>query len=190
MQRLIKFLNPLALLQAIFTMIATVFRGILAGLGFGQLPVLPSQHESLASDIEDAARLAAEQEAAVNALQRHRTPGDVVHAYAKAESGERSTINLAALDEIQQDWLMCLSDADLVLLAGSGPDACARSLEKLKVLPDFRKLRARPEMKSAPPILAVPFMADSENARRQHVRMQYDLLRRSLTEPQMKPTFY
>jgi hypothetical protein len=72
------------------------------------------------------------------------------------------------------------------MLAGSGVHACARSLEKLRVLPDFRKLRARPEMEAAPGDLAVASKEDVETTRMNHIREQYDLLRKSLAEPKFE----
>lgn len=186
MKNTLKFLNPMSWLRVMIDMITILIRGVLAGFGIGQLPLIPKSGGSQVSDVEDAAKLAAEQEAAVDTLRRQRMPGDLVHAYASADSATRSMIDLSVLDNVQQDWLMRLSDAELVMLAGSGVNACARSLQNMKVMPDFRKLRVQ-ETETAPRILAVPSEDDLENTRRQHVREQYEMLRRSLTEPQMKP---
>ncbi|ERI12540.1 hypothetical protein O206_11150 [Ochrobactrum sp. EGD-AQ16] len=55
--------------------------------------------------------------------------GFTLYRYACAQSlAERSTMDLSALSDDQQDWLLMLSDADLARLAKVGIEGCSRTV--------------------------------------------------------------
>lgn len=130
-------LNPLEWLNTALALLAAVFTPILRWLGILNPPSTDGFQNLTKEDVCDAAKLAQEQEAAVDTIAREMPPAEVVHAYAKANADCRATMDLSALDITQQDWLLRLSDEDLGKLAMSTSSGCARSLEALRVLPRY-----------------------------------------------------
>lgn len=163
-------LKPLEWIQAAFALLAAVFAPLLRWLGMLTPPSTDGFDNIQRSDVEDAKQLAAEQEAAVDALSRAMSPEEVVHAYAKADADGRASMDLSALDVDQQDWLLGLSDEDLSKLAMSMKGGCARSLEKKAVLPMYRKPPAEEE---APKVLATPSAEEIEDMKREFVSMRF-----------------
>jgi hypothetical protein len=145
-----QLLNPLAWFGAVAVLLGSILRF------FGQMksepPTGPRQKLDV-RDVEDAAKLAAEQTAAVKEISKGMTPAEVVYEYARANEDSRMTMNLSALSEEQQDWLLGLSDVDLVLLGGSPLSASAQSLENRMALPLLPKPKTETK---APEILPIP----------------------------------
>lgn len=132
-------INPLEWIQAGFALLAAVFAPLLRWLGMLTPPSTDGFQNIQKEDIDDAANLAEEQEAAVDAIVKEMSPAEVVQAYANAAAAERVTMDLSALDLSQQDWLLGLSDEDLSKLGMLTRSGCARSLEARRVLPIYRK---------------------------------------------------
>jgi hypothetical protein len=184
-----KFLNPLHWVDLFFSFIGRIFSLICSVMGWGK-PQADGFQNIRPEDVEREAQTAKEQQDAVEELVKRRSPGSVVHAYACADSATRSSIDLSVLDVAQQDWLMRLSDAELILLSGSGESACTRSVNAMQVIPNFKKLRAQPEELAAK-ILPIPTKASAvvmtEDEKFDTIRAQYNALFRTLAEPRMKP---
>lgn len=184
--------NPLGWVDMILQVIGAVFRTILEF--FGMLTPPPTdQHENIQlADVDDEKKTAEEQQAAIDHLDREMTPAQIIHAYCRATEDERRLMNLEKLSVKQQDWLMRLSDAQLVMLGESGEGACGRSVEALKLMVSRSKLRP-PEIEAAP--LALPIPKDipmTEEQRQQFVEERFDELfpgfRAAHMNPKCRPT--
>lgn len=184
---MLKFLNPLTWLNGAFSFLGWLFGPILRAFGYFPHPDTEGFENIEHADVEDAERLAAEQEAAVDEMERQMSPAEVVHAYSRATEEDRLTMDLGALGEIEQDWLLNLSDVDLILLGGSGVGACARSLEQRAVLPNFAKIR-EPETQEVE-ILAIPTSEDEEQMKRDFVSARFRELFYAPGVPNPKPRF-
>lgn len=147
--------NPLSWIGTILQSIG-VFLHML-GISFGLIqPPRSDGHENIqTTDVTDAEEDARREQEAIDEIVAYMTPAQVVHAYCKASVEARKTINLAPLSMEQQDWLMRLSDKDLVLLRGSGETACGRSVEAMRVIVNRSKLRPA-QMEAAPQVLKIP----------------------------------
>jgi len=163
-------LNPLEWLNAAFSLLAAVFAPLLRWLGMLTPPSTTGFENIAKADVDDAAKLAAEQEAAVDAITREMSPAEVVHAYARADAAGRAGMDLSVLDFDQQDWLLRLSDEDLSKLAMSTKGGCARSLEAKEVLPMYRKPPAEME---APEVLQTPSAEEIEEMKREFVSARF-----------------
>ena len=163
-------LNPLEWLNAAFSLLAAVFAPLLRWLGMLTPPSTTGFENIAKADVDDAAKLAAEQEAAVDAITREMSPAEVVHAYARADAAGRAGMDLSVLDFDQQDWLLRLSDEDLSKLAMSTKRGCARSLEAKEVLPMYRKPPAEME---APEVLTTPSTGEIEEMKREFVSARF-----------------
>lgn len=176
-------LNPLEWFAGFFRVLAVVFGPLLRCLG------VPPSTEGFANvqraEVADAAKLAAEQEAAVDELHRQMSPAEIVRAYAKADVAGRATMDLSVLDFAEQDWLLGLSDEDLSKLAMSTTNGCARSLEKMAVLPSYPKLQQ--EMETAE-IYAILTVEDVE-AKREFISAQFRELFLAPGIPNPNPKF-
>ncbi|MEY9831110.1 hypothetical protein ABIA25_002925 [Sinorhizobium fredii] len=181
-------LNPLEWIQAAFAFLAAVFAPILRWLGMLTPPSTEGFENLTKADVDDAASLAAEQEAAVDTLARARSPADVVRAYAKADAAGRATMDLRPLGLDQQDWLLRLSDEDLDKLSMLTTNGCERSLEARQVLPIYRKPPAEME---APEVLTTPSAEDIEEMKREYVAERFRQIQRELWlapgVPNLKP---
>ncbi len=157
-------LNPVTWLDAALGLLVAIFAPILRL--FGRIP--PPDTEGFeniqTSDVDDAARLAKQQQAAADAIARAMSPAEVVRLYARADAAGRATMDLSALGMAEQDWLLRLGDDDLVKLGMSTTAACARSLKARSVKPAYA--RPKPEVE-APEILKIPSAEETEEAKRQ-----------------------
>lgn len=170
-------LNPLEWLNAACALLTAVFGPLLRWLGMLTPPSTTGFENIAKADVDDAAKLAAEQEAAVDAITREMSMAEVVRAYARADAVGRAEMNLQALDDAQQDWLMRLSEDDLAKLGMSTTGACARSLEARDVRPSYAK--QKPEMETAE-IYQIPTEDDVEEAKRQQIAALYRQVQREL----------
>ncbi len=155
-------------------------------LGFSAAPTpTPGYQNIQKSDVAAEAELAAQKEAAIDELQKDRSLGEIVFEYAGASEDKRSTVDIGALSYEQQDWLLRLSDADLVMLKASGIRACAKSLDRMKVIPDFKKIRGD-QKERAPQILEVP-MSDTD--RKLMLRSRIQSILNPVSEAQFEARF-
>lgn len=175
------FLNPLALLDAIFG-------SLLRWLGLMPHPRTDGFENITKSDVEDAAKAARETEEAIDAIVKDMSPAEVVRAYARADINTRMTMDLSVIDLEGQDWLLSLSDEDLDLLGMSTTAACARSLEARAVQPAYARTKPEPE---ASEILTIPSAEDEEEWKRQQIAERFRQVQRELWlspgVPDLKP---
>ncbi|OHV83629.1 hypothetical protein [Rhizobium sp. LCM 4573] len=171
------FLNPLEWIAGFFQVLAAVFGPLLRWMGMLTPPSTEGFQNTQVADVEDARKLAEEQEAAVDAIVREMSPGEVVRAYARADAATRAEMDLSALDLAQQDWLMRLSDEDLSKLGMSTTAACARSLEAKTVKPAYPKAVAEME---AVEILKTPTEEEIEEMKRQQIAALFRQVQREL----------
>lgn len=170
-------LNPLEWLNAAFSLLAAVFGPLLRWLGMLTPPSTGGFENIQKADVEDAAKLAAEQEAAVDTLARTMSPAEVVRAYARADAAGRAEMDLRVLDDGQIDWLMRRSEEDLAKLGMSTRGACARSLEAKAVLPSYAKMK--PEMETAE-IYTITTEEEIEEAKKQEIAELFRQVQREL----------
>lgn len=170
-------LNPLEWLNAASQLLAALFAPLLRWLGMLTPPSTQGFENLTKDDIEDAKKLAQEQEAAVDAIRQQMAPAEVVRAYARADVASRAEMDLSALDMEQRDWLFGLSDEDLAKLGMSTTSACARSLEAKEVRPSYSK--AKPEMETAE-IYSITTQEDIEEAKRQQIAELFRQVQREL----------
>lgn len=170
-------LNPLEWINAALQILTAISAPLLRWLGMLAPPSTEGFQNTPVADVEDAAKLAEEQEAAAEALIRKMSPAEVVRAYARADAAGRATMDLQALGMDEQDWLMRLSDEDLAKLSMLTTNGCARSLEAKKVLPLYRKPPAEAE---TPEIYQIPSAEDEEEWKRQQVAAQFRQAQREL----------
>ncbi|ANM09208.1 MULTISPECIES: hypothetical protein [unclassified Rhizobium] len=169
--------NPLAWIEGFFQILAAVFAPILRLLGMLNPPSAQGFENIQRAKVEDAQKLAVENEAAVDELIKQMLPGEVVRAYAKADATGRASMDLSALDDAQQDWLMRLSDEDLDKLGMSTTGACARSLEAREVRPGYPKAAAETETAE---IYMIPTQEDIEEVKRQQIAALFRQVQREL----------
>ena len=180
----LSLLNPLEWLQAAFALLTAVFAPLLRWLGMLTPPSTEEFENLTKADVEDAKKLAEQQEAAVDAIAREMSPADVVRAYARADAAGRAMMDLQVLNDAQQDWLLRLSEEDLDKLGMSIAGACARSLEAGKVLPSYAK--TRPETKTAE-IYQIPTVEDEDEWKRRQIAALYRQVQRELFHAQGVP---
>ncbi|MEZ0003174.1 hypothetical protein [Sinorhizobium fredii] len=180
------WINPLYWLEAAFQALAIVFGPILRLFGLMPPPSTEGFENLSRADVDDAKRLATEQEAAVDELQRQMTPAEVVRAYAKADAAGRAAMDLSALDLESQDWLLRLSDEDLTKLSMSTTNGCARSLERRSVLPIYAKPPADTETAE---IYAIPTQEEIEQAKWDFISARYRELFHAPGIPNPNPKF-
>ncbi len=147
--------NPLSWLGSILNSIGAFLH--LLGVSFGLIPPPPTDgHENIqTTDVVTAEQDARRQQEATDDINADMTPAQVVHAYCTASEQARKTMDLGKLTTEQQDWLMRLSDASLVMLGKSGEAACKRSVEAGKLMVSREKLRPA-EMETAPQVSKIP----------------------------------
>jgi hypothetical protein len=170
-----------------FAWFGAILQSILAF--FGMLPHPRTDgHENLqVADVETAEKDARKEQEAIDEIIADMTPAQIVHAFCRATVDARKGIDLTKLTDDQQDWLLRLSDADLIMLGESGEDACRRSVEAGKLMVSKAKLRPT-EMESAPQILTIPEPMD-EDEKRQFLKDRYDELFMAPGVPNMNPKF-
>lgn len=159
-------LNPLEWIHVALQLLAAVFAPLLRWLGMLTPPRTDGFENIQKEDVDEAKKLAEEQEAAVDAITREVSPAEVVRAYASADAAGRASMDLSALDLEGQDWLLGLSDDDLSKLSMSTTSGCARSLEAKEMKPSYAK--QKPEMETAE-ILRNPTEDDIEEWKRQQI---------------------
>lgn len=174
------WLNPLTWIDAILSTLLQAF---------GLLP--PPNTEGFEdierADIDDEARLAAEQQAAVDELQKEMSPAEIARAYAKSDAAGRATMDLSALGIEGQCWLLGLSDTDLARLGMSTMSGCARSLEERQVLPVYAKPK-QPEMETAE-ILRTPTEEELDEIKRAFITARYQELFHAPGVANPRPSF-
>lgn len=159
-------LNPMFWIEAARSLLAALFGPLLRWLGLLTPPSTNGFQDIQKSDVDEAGKDAANDEAAVDAILQQMSPAQVVKAYAAASPNERALMDLSALDSDDQNWLLNLSDDDLTLLAMSTTCGCARSLESKAVKPIYpRHLMDEKEAE----ILAIPTPIDEEEQKRQFI---------------------
>jgi hypothetical protein len=163
-------LNPMTWIDAVLGLLMTIFSPILRLFGRMPAPNTEAFENIQTSDIDDVDRLAKQQQAAADAMARGMSPAEVVRLYARADAAGRATMDLSALDITEQDWLLRLSDDDLVKLSMSTTAACARSLKARSVKPAFARPRPAVEV---PEILKIPSAEEAEEAKRQVVAARF-----------------
>lgn len=164
------WLNPLSWLNGIFSFLGWIFGPLLRALGYFPHPDTEGFENLSRENVDEAAKLAAEKEAAVDALQRQMSPAEVIWAYAKADAAGRAAMDLSTLRIEEQDWLLRLSDEDLAKLSMSTMSGCARSLEERRVLPIYAKRSAE---KETPEIIAIPSEDDIEKMKRDIISARF-----------------
>lgn len=167
---MLKFLNPFYLLDRAFGFLGWLLGPLLRAFGYFPPPATEGFEDIRRADVDDAAKWAADKEAAVNELTKRMSPAEVVRAYACADTAGRATMDLSALRFEEQDWLLRLSDDELTLLGMSTASGCARSLEARKVLPIYAKQSAE---KETPEIIAIPSEDDIEKMKRDFINARF-----------------
>lgn len=179
-------LNPITWIVGFLQLLVVVFGPILRFFGMLTPPSTIGFENTQVADVDDAKKLAEEQEAAVDALTRELSPAEVVRAYAKADAAGRATTDLSALDLAEQDWLLGLSDEDLDKLCMCTVSGCARSLEQRAVLPIYPK--PQPEMETAE-ILRTPTEGDEDEWKREFVSARFRELFHAPRIPNTNPRY-
>jgi len=181
--------NPLGWVDMMLQMVGAVLRSILQLFGMLAPPRTDGHQNIQVTDVEVEKKTAEEQQAAIDHLQNEMTPAQIVRAYCRATEDERRLMNLEKLSVEQQDWLMRLSDAQLVMLGESGEAACGRSVEARQVKVTKAKLRA-PEVEVVPVVLPIPQnMAMTEEQKEEIIRDRFNELRYSLSAANSNPKF-
>lgn len=135
------WLNPLAWIEQICAFFTALVTGILQLFGLLPLPNTEGFENIQPADVEAAATGAVEKQAAIDASISQLSRPEIVYAYALATEDQRAAMDLARLSPLEQDWLLGLSDADLVLLGASGLATCCRSLRDCTLVTNVRRLR-------------------------------------------------
>ncbi|UFS81579.1 MULTISPECIES: hypothetical protein [Rhizobium] len=155
-----KVLNPMWYLGGITSFLYDVFGPLLRWLGLMKSePPIPHDNTQV-DDVLAASQEAVAQADAIEELGKQMTPAEIVRAYAGANAEDRPGMDLSALSEQQQDWLLSRSDVDLVYLAHETDAGLERSLTALQV---FRWKPRRTEPEPAPILTTTP-MTDEEKA--------------------------
>ena len=183
------WLNPLFCLQTIYAFFTALITDILKLFGLAPRPATDDFENIQAKDVEDAAAGAVEREASADALFHELSPAQVVHAYAQATEEQRAVMDLGQLSQVEQDWLLGLSDTDLVLLGASGMAACARSLRDRAVLTNPKRLRGGDFDMSDKDSVLRPDDDDREAANRGYISARFQALMSAPagTNPHHKP---
>ncbi|AUX76221.1 hypothetical protein [Sinorhizobium fredii] len=179
--------NPLGWAGLILQMLGAMFRSILEVFGMVSPPPTGGHENIQVADVETEKKIAREQQVAIDHLRSEMTPAQIVHAYCRATEDERRLVNLSSLSVEQQDWLLRLSDAELVMLGESGEGACSRSIEALKLMVSRSKLRA-PEIETPPLVLPIPKnMPMTREQKQQFVEDRFDELFPGIRMARMDP---
>lgn len=166
--------NPFSWLEAFMQTIGGILHRIFAFLGMMSPPSTGGHENVQVADVEDAEKVAREAQEAIDEILADMTPAQIVHAYCTASEDARKAIDLTKLSVDQQDWLLRLSDADLVMLGKSGEAACGRSVEARKLMFNRQKLRPA-ETEAAARVLKIPGAEPiveemSEDEKREYLR--------------------
>ncbi|MCV3768892.1 hypothetical protein [Rhizobium sp. TRM95796] len=162
--------SPATWLEAAMGLLVAIFGTILRVFGHMPPPRTEGFKNTQISDVEYAERSAKQRQAAIDAAASTMSPAEVVRLYARADATGRATMDLSILNVAQQDWLLQLSDDDLVKLGMSSIRACARSLEAKSVKPAY----TRPRPDAVPPaILKIPTCQETDETKRQVVATRF-----------------
>lgn len=183
---MLRFLNPLYWLNGAVSFLGWIFGSILRFFGMMPAPSTQGFENIQTADVDDAAKLAAEQEAAVHELVKQMSPAEVVRAYARADAAGRAEMDLSALRYDEQDWLLGLSDEDLDKLSMSTTNGCARSLERKEVLPIYTKAASETE---TPEVYEIPSEEEIEEMKREFVSARFRELFYAPGVPNTNPRF-
>lgn len=176
------WVNPLAWIEAIATTLLSMLGALLRLFGAMPPPSVEGFQNIQSADVAAAAEHAIANETGSDEAVHRMTPAEVVHAFARATGDERATLDLGNLTLADQDWLLALSDADLLLLGQSGIPACRRSLRRHCVVPSFEGLR-RPEP-SAPRVAEIPDECGDDEWKKQFISARYRELLSSPRKPE------
>lgn len=136
-----RWLNPLCWLQQIFAFVVALVADLLRLFGLVPPPATDGFENIRAADVEDAAAGAVAKEMSLDAASQQLSPAQIVLDYALASESHRAMMDLGKLSSLEQDWLLSLKEADLIVLGESGVGACARSLRNRTVVINTRRLR-------------------------------------------------
>lgn len=178
-------LNPLTWIGGFFALLGAIFGPLLMAFGYFPHPDTEGFEHLQAADVDDAAKLVSEEQAAAELLQKEMSPAEIVRAYAREPVADRVALDLSGLDFDQQHWLLNLSDDDLTLLSMSTTNGCARSLEQRAVLPIYAK---QPETETAE-ILVIPAEHDIEEMKADFIAARFRELFFAPGVPNPKPKF-
>lgn len=115
-----------AIIDAILKMICAIF-GVKPPAVLREMPELSVKADDVKSELENALKCG---RSSINSYSRNI--GHTVHQYAKAKSADRITMDLSALNDAQQEWLLMLSDDDLAKLANVGVSKCEKAANGTK----------------------------------------------------------
>lgn len=166
--------NPISWVDAVLQILGAVLNSIFRFFGLGPLPRTEGHDNLQVEDVIDAENEARRAQEAIDTIAADMTPAQVVHAYCTVTEEARKTMDLGKLTAEQQDWLLSLSDADLVMLGQSGESACKQSVEAGRLV--FHRAKLRPvETEAAPRVLKIPATAPiveemSEGEKREYLR--------------------
>ena len=167
------WLNPLTWIRQVYALFTTLITDILKLFGLAPPPATSGFDNIQAADVEDAATAAVEKEVLTDTLLQQSSPAEIVHAYAVATEEQRATVDLGKLSPREQDWLLGLSETDLVLLGAAGIATCARSLRACAVATSARRLRGRDNGKPEPDNALPPREDDREAGNRAYINARF-----------------
>jgi hypothetical protein len=167
------WLNPLAWIEQIYAFFIALVTGILQLFGLMPPPNTEGFENIQPADVEAAAAGAVEKQTAIDVSMSLLGRPEIVYAYALATEEQRAAMDLARLSPLEQDWLLGLSDADLVLLAASGLAACSRSLRDRTLVTNVRRLRDRSDSISGSDNEDLPDEDDREERNRAYVSARF-----------------
>jgi hypothetical protein len=166
--------NPISWIDAVLQIFGAVLNSIFHFFGLVPPPRTDGYENVQVADVNDAAKEAKAAQEAIDTIDAHMTPGQVVHAYCTAAVEARKTMDLGKLTTKQQNWLLSLPDADLIMLGQSGAAACKQSVEACELVLNRAKLRPA-VAQAAPQVLKIPGAASiveemSEDEKREYLR--------------------
>lgn len=144
------------ILQWVFSFIGQLFRGILSIFGIHPQPPNERHEDIQPEDITQAYEEAAAARSVTEDLQPSLDARlDAVYAYARAAAEDRGAIDLSALAEDEQTWLMAVSDGDLKRMAAAGRLGCITALVHKSVAQMTVKARTEKAVIEQEPIATV-----------------------------------
>ena len=159
------------ILHWVFSFIGELFRGILSIFGIHPQPPNERHEDIQPEDITQAYEEAAAARSVTEDLQPSLDARlDAVYAYARAAAEDRGAIDLSALAEDEQTWLMAVSDGDLKRMAAAGRLGCItalvhKSVAQMTVKAHTKKAVIAPEP-IAPAVPKVDLLRDAYRSRR------------------------
>lgn len=169
--------NPLTWMEAIATVLLSILSAISRLFGLSPAPSTEGFENIQSTDVENAAERAVAKETVQDEAISQMTPAEVLHAYATATEDARATMDFGNLVTADQDWILALSDVDLVLLGAGGIPACARALKQRCVSQGTQRLRKQERIAPQTVVIKEQNDDDHEENNRAYVRARFrDLL--------------